>query len=51
MSSLFGKGESWDIFRHLMASLRFAIDPDLLTILEYYDLPLGRYFPTSIGAR
>lgn len=44
-----GKGEIVVYLGHLIASLRFSIDPDLLTILEYYYISSCRYSPASIG--
>lgn len=44
-----GEGEVGVYLGHLMAGLKFPIDPDLLAILEYYDLPLCRYSLVSIG--
>lgn len=43
------EGEVGVYLGHLMAGLRFSIDPDLLEILKYYDLPLCRYSLASIG--
>lgn len=35
---------------HFMVGLRFPLGQYLLKILSFYDVPLCRYSPTSIGA-
>lgn len=44
-----GEGEVGVYLGHLMAGLCFHVDPDLLEILKFHDLPLCRYSLVSIG--